>query len=102
MELNEYQQRALQFQLPSARALSYLIAGLAAEAGEAAGHYAKQVRDGVDKQELILKEVGDVLWFCAGIAAYYDMDLNKIAQENIEKLDSRLRRGVIQGSGDNR
>ena len=102
MTLNEYQQSALVFQLDSAKNISYLITGLAAEAGEAAGHYAKQVRDGVDKKDLILKEVGDVLWFCAAIADYYDVGLDEIGAANISKLESRLRRGVIQGSGDER
>jgi NTP pyrophosphatase (non-canonical NTP hydrolase) len=102
MNLNEYQQEALQFQLKSAKSISYLITGICAEAGELAGHYAKHVRDNVDKTDLILKEVGDVLWFCAAIADYYDVNLDDIAQGNLSKLKSRMERGVIQGSGDER
>ena len=100
MNLNEYQQEALQFQLPSAQNISYLITGLCAEASEVAGHFAKQVRDDVNKDDLILKEVGDVLWFCAAITDYYDMNLGDIAMGNISKLKSRQLRGVLQGSGD--
>ena len=102
MNLNEYQQEALQFQLRSAKSISYLINGLAAEAGEVCGHYAKHLRDNVNKDDLILKEVGDVMWFCAAIADYYDVNLSDIAEGNLSKLKSRMERGVIQGSGDER
>lgn len=102
MNLNEYQQEALQFQLKSAKSISYLITGICAESGELAGHFAKSVRDHVNKDDLILKEVGDVLWFCAAIADYYDVNLSEIAEGNLSKLKSRLERGVIQGSGDER
>lgn len=100
MNLNEYQQEALQFQLDTSKSLSYLINGLAAEAGEVCGHYAKQIRDDVDKSDLIVKEIGDVMWFCAALAHHYDLNLSDVAQGNISKLRSRQLRGVLQGSGD--
>ena len=100
MNLNEYQKQSLLFQLPTAKNLSYLINGMAAEAGEVCGHYAKQVRDESDKTELIIKEIGDVLWFCAAIADFYGVPLADVAADNITKLQSRMERGVIKGSGD--
>lgn len=33
---------------------------------------------------------------------YFDIKMDDIATNNIEKLASRLERGVISGSGDNR
>ena len=100
MNLNEYQQEAITFQLKNARSLGYLITGLAAEAGEVSGHYAKEIRDGGDKGDLILKELGDCMWFIAAIADYYDVNLEDIAKGNLSKLADRKQRGVIHGSGD--
>jgi NTP pyrophosphatase (non-canonical NTP hydrolase) len=48
------------------------------------------------------KELGDVLWYCAGLAEELGYTLQEIAQMNILKLQSRQRRGVIQGNGDER
>ena len=36
------------------------------------------------------------------IATVLEVNLSDIAERNIEKLQSRAQRGVIQGSGDNR
>lgn len=104
---DEYQQAALNTALPSALDFNYLIPGLAAEAGELAGKYAKIVRDkgGVFSEEddiEMRKEAGDVLWFVALIAEKLHYNLSDVAQGNIDKLESRKARGVIGGSGDNR
>jgi NTP pyrophosphatase (non-canonical NTP hydrolase) len=48
------------------------------------------------------KELGDVLWFVAGIAYSAGWTLEDIAKMNIDKLEDRRQRNVIQGSGDNR
>ena len=48
------------------------------------------------------KELGDVLWYVAQLASELDLDLDEIAQANLEKLLSRQRRGVLSGSGDDR
>ena len=47
-------------------------------------------------------ELGDILWFAAGIAEVMGWILEEVAQENIDKLASRKERGVIDGNGDNR
>ena len=47
-------------------------------------------------------EIGDVLWYCAVLADYLDYDLGKIMENNLDKLKSRKKRGVLGGSGDNR
>ena len=47
-------------------------------------------------------ELGDILWFVAGIAEVMGWDLSEVAQGNIAKLASRKERGVIDGNGDNR
>jgi NTP pyrophosphatase (non-canonical NTP hydrolase) len=48
------------------------------------------------------KELGDVLWYVAQLASELELDLDEIAQTNLEKLLSRQRRGVLSGSGDDR
>jgi NTP pyrophosphatase (non-canonical NTP hydrolase) len=83
------------------------VLGLAGEAGEVAEKYKKIIRDkkGVvshtDKDE-IAKELGDVLWYVAMLAAYLGVPLSQVADLNITKLSSRKQRGVQRGSGDNR
>jgi NTP pyrophosphatase (non-canonical NTP hydrolase) len=51
---------------------------------------------------MLKKELGDILWFVAGIARNYYWNLEDIAQMNLNKLEDRKNRNVIQGSGDNR
>ena len=48
------------------------------------------------------KELGDVLWYVAQLATELELDLDEIAEANLEKLLSRQRRGVLSGSGDDR
>jgi NTP pyrophosphatase (non-canonical NTP hydrolase) len=103
MTLNEYQERAMSFRLPTART-EYVVLNLASEVGELFGHFAKAIRDGTpaNYDELLKKELGDILWSVAGIAEDMDWSLDDVAQANVGKLQSRKDRGVIQGSGDNR
>jgi NTP pyrophosphatase (non-canonical NTP hydrolase) len=88
-------------------ALTYLFLKLNGEAGEAAEKFAKIIRDKGGKgtpedREEILKEIGDVLWYCAMLADELDASLEDVAQANVAKLKSRQERGVLGGSGDNR
>ena len=55
----------------------------------------------VSPDELV-KELGDVVFYVTALANYFNSDLTEVLQANMEKLDSRARRGVIKGSGDNR
>ena len=48
----------------------------------------------------VLSEAGDVLWNLANLLS--DMDLQDAAEYNIKKVDDRVARGVIAGSGGNR
>lgn len=103
-DVDQYQQAALSFRLPTANRM-YALLNLAAEAGEVAGKAAKHIRDGGDIDgyyESIKKELGDVMWQVAAVAIDHGFTLSEICQYNLEKLASRKRRDVIQGSGDNR
>lgn len=101
--LNEYQVKAAEFRLPSAGP-EYAMKGLVGEVGELFSLLAKAERDGrkFDHELNIKKELGDILWFVAAIAADNGYELEEIAMSNINKLEARKANGTIQGSGDNR
>lgn len=101
--LNDYQADAMSVRLESAND-RYAILGMLAEAGEVADLAAKAIRDGrkFDYEINMKKELGDVLWGIAAIAADHGFTLEDVAQTNIAKLFSRRDRGTLQGSGDNR
>jgi len=85
----------------------YPALGLASEAGEVAGKIKKVMRDNndvvdEDRKADLKKELGDVLWYVSQLATELKLDLEEIAEANIEKLQSRLERGKIGGDGDNR
>ncbi|MFZ1301715.1 MAG: nucleoside triphosphate pyrophosphohydrolase family protein [Candidatus Microsaccharimonas sp.] len=109
MNLNEYQTLALRTASPKDKKneLFHLILGLSGEVGEIAEKAKKVVRDNesdfstLDLDDLS-KELGDVLWYVAVLADYFDIPLESIGDKNIKKLASRLERGKIAGSGDNR
>lgn len=85
----------------------YPTLGLADESGEVVGKIKKVIRDngGVmteEKKDEIKKELGDVLWYLSQLATELKIKLSDVAQTNVDKLASRMDRGVLQGSGDNR
>lgn len=104
IKFDEYQKKAFTTACSSAINSTYMVAGLAGEAGEVAGRYAKIIRDGdsAEQRQLLRKELGDVLWFVAGTATLYGWSLDDIAQDNLAKLFDRQARGVIKGDGDER
>ena len=103
MSFDEYQEKAWDCAMPTAKTTQYLVPGLAGEVGEVSSLFAKSQRDGnaLDHAS-IAKELGDVLWFVSTLAFYHGLSLADIAEANIKKLESRKQRGVIGGSGDNR
>ena len=87
--------------------LTYPALGLCGEAGEVAEKVKKTLRDdgGVlsdERREALSRELGDVLWYLSQLATEADLDLETIAEENLDKLLSRQERGVLRGSGDDR
>ena len=100
--LNQYQNDAMVFRKDTADEW-YAFLNLSAEVGELLSLFAKARRDEqkVDRAA-VKKELGDILWMVAAIAADQHMSLGEVADANMSKLTSRLERGVIEGSGDNR
>lgn len=77
--------------------------GLVGEAGEVAEKVKKMIRDGAKVAPMdIIKELGDVVFYCAALANHVGYDLNTVVEINVVKLNDRKRRGVISGSGDDR
>lgn len=101
-----YQSKAKETAIfPRDKALEYLSLGLVGESGEIANKIKKIIRDNIPSSNWktdLPNEIGDVLWYCAMLADYLDSDLGKIMENNLEKLQSRKKRGVLGGSGDNR
>jgi NTP pyrophosphatase (non-canonical NTP hydrolase) len=85
-------------------AITYLALGLAGETGEVVEKIKKLLRDGDSpaKREEIVKEMGDVLYYLARLAAELNVPFSTIAANNLEKLQSRLQRQQLHGNGDNR
>lgn len=85
----------------------YPVLGLNGEAGEVAERFKKIIRDDnriitEEKRTALFKELGDCLWYLNETAMQLGFSLEEIAQANIDKLEDRQERGVIQGDGDNR
>lgn len=109
MNLHDYQTAALRTASPKDKKneIFHLILGLSGEAGEIAEKAKKIVRDKEsDFSQLdiddITKELGDVLWYVAVMANYFDIPLEEVGAKNIAKLADRQKRGSLGGSGDNR
>jgi NTP pyrophosphatase (non-canonical NTP hydrolase) len=108
MDLSEYQRLSRRTaEYPRDAWLAYPALGLAGEAGEVAEHAKKAIRDNggqvSDKRRAAMaKELGDVLWYAAQLASELGLDLDEIAQANLDKLFSRQQRGVLSGDGDDR
>ena len=100
----EYQSKAKTTAIfPKENALEYLALGLSSETGEVAGKIKKIIRDKTELNKDDLRdEIGDVLWYCAMLAEELKLNLGMIMENNLDKLNSRKKRGVISGFGDKR
>lgn len=119
MTLNEYQEKAMTTCMESSRNPLYMLLMLGEEVGELQGKFSKAIRKGniqfnknqmentlncfQDRAEwiaLVIKEIGDVLWGCAGICEVMGWSLEEVAQMNLTKLSARKEAGTIDGNGD--
>ena len=104
--------------------LIYVALKGAGEAGEFAEHVGKAMRDDgfagdetpcqdmelqsrahqltPERRALLIKEIGDELWYLAAKCNELDITLSEAALINVNKLRDRQTRGTLRGSGDNR
>lgn len=109
--------------------LAYVALKLNGEAGEFAEHVGKAMRDDhvLDirtdvradedgprelnvcafelppaRRELIIKEIGDVLWYLSAACNELGISLSDAATTNLEKLCDRTERNALRGWGDDR
>jgi len=85
----------------------YPTLGLVGESGEVAEKIKKILRDNngtfdYESKLAIKKELGDVLWYLSNLCDELSFSLSDVAKENLDKLNLRLSRGKISGSGDDR
>jgi NTP pyrophosphatase (non-canonical NTP hydrolase) len=64
--------------------------GLMNEAGEVGGAYKKEIRDDINNRDLIIDEMGDVMWYLTNLCRVYDITLSQLMDKNIQKLISRM------------
>lgn len=103
--------------------LTYAALKLNGEAGELAEHVGKAMRDdgmmnglyvdngcvqseGIaltpERRELIIKEIGDCLWYLSALCNELKITLAYAMLCNLKKLASRTANKTLRGSGDNR
>lgn len=107
--------------------LAYVALKLNGEAGELAEHVGKAMRDDdfipiaqmndvdldksfacltgkltTSRRALIIKEIGDVLWYLSAACNELGISLSHAATINLEKLCDRTERDALRGSGDER
>lgn len=108
--------------------LAYVALKMNGEAGEFAEHVGKAMRDDglisslgepsydgqfllntveykkieENRRELLIKEIGDVLWYLSAACNELGIYLSDAALGNLEKLYDRTERDVLRGSGDER
>jgi NTP pyrophosphatase (non-canonical NTP hydrolase) len=92
---------------PKDESIIYTTIGLANEAGEVLGVVKKMMRDDgnvltEEKRKKLIDETADVAWYMARICTELGISLEELFDVNVAKLEDRLKRNVIQGSGDNR
>jgi len=109
MDFNEYQKKSRKTAIYPNVGKNYIYPtlGLSGEAGEVAEKIKKVIRDKKGKidgetREAIKKELGDVLWYISQMASELNLSLDDIAESNIDKLFSRMKRNKLKGSGDDR
>jgi NTP pyrophosphatase (non-canonical NTP hydrolase) len=108
MEANEYQAWTDKTAMyPKDEGIVYTALGLTGEAGEVANAVKKILRDDAgilsqEKRDKLIAELGDVMWYMARLATELNVSLEDVMKQNHDKLEDRLARNVIKGSGDNR
>lgn len=96
MELNDYQQYAAvtskfaSHNTGSTEHITMCILGLCGETGETADYIKKVMFHNHDlNHEVLIQELGDVLWYIAELATALGLKLNDVGSTNLQKLNKR-------------
>jgi len=113
MEFNEYQKECAKTDVGTSAqdciepGFLYYVLGAGGETGELLEKIKKLFRDknGIVDDEFrsqIIKEIGDIWWYHARLLSSFDISMDEVAKQNIEKLQSRMERNKLHGDGDDR
>lgn len=112
--LKDYADKALRVKLyentqltPKFANIVHLVLGLSGETGELSEKIKKAIRDKgcciLSKDyQLIEKEMCDIIFYWVALCDELEMDPDRILAISLEKIQDRLDREVLQGSGDER
>jgi NTP pyrophosphatase (non-canonical NTP hydrolase) len=67
--------------------------GVAGEAGDIASCIKKTFCHDNDQRKGVKENIGDMMWYAAMICNYFGWDMDKVLEENIEKLKKRYPKG---------
>lgn len=86
---------------------TYAALGLAGETGEICEKLKKAIRDdggkvGPERLAAVRKELGDVLWYVAALCTELGLEMDAVAEQNLQKLAARQSADTLHGEGDNR
>jgi NTP pyrophosphatase (non-canonical NTP hydrolase) len=101
--LDQYQEDAMRTHVSDPIRLPAYALGLSGEAGEVADLVKKHIGHGHDLDVNKLKlELGDVLWYIAGLAHVLGLTLSEVAEANVAKLKRRYPDGFSHEASKNR
>jgi len=101
MDAKDYQQKAARTLIENPGEFTnhetmiiWTAMGLAGETGELVDLVKKGIfhRHGLDREK-VKKELGDVLWYVAGLCSVLGFDMGAVMEANIEKLEKRYPNG---------
>jgi len=90
---------------PQKISLLYLVTGINGETGELSEKIKKICRDGLNVDEhleALKKELGDILWYIVTMCSELGLNPDEVLEHNVQKLDCRIEKSMLTGSGDNR
>jgi NTP pyrophosphatase (non-canonical NTP hydrolase) len=103
MLMDEYQERTQDTAVYPGQGqkagLEYTLFGLLGEAGELANKYKKILRKEENPyyhREVLMDELGDVLWYAAALARELGYSLADVSQANLQKLAARKEQAALE------
>jgi len=107
VKLDTYQELAERTSMWAGKAredrLVYAEVALAGEVGELLNYSKKGLWHGHEmRQDLMVEELGDIMWYIAEIASCLQVPLSDVATTNIDKLNVRYEDGFTSDASINR